>query len=113
MFTFHHVNAFQVPAPSGTNGSNGNGSSNGSSGRQLLVLDTVGWDKISFENSQHNLTTEYYKGEPVGTDVCMFAALSLSTDVCMLAALVLALFPHAARMVSCCPVCCGVLECAT
>lgn len=66
MFTFHHVNAFQVPAPSV---SNGNG--NGSSGRQLLVLDTVGWDKISFENSQHNLTTDYYKGKQGRLRACM------------------------------------------
>lgn len=58
MFTFHHVNAFQVPAAS----SNGNGSGNGS-GRELLVLDTVGWNQISFESSQHNLSTEYYKGK--------------------------------------------------
>lgn len=49
MFIFHHVNGFQAPA--------------GDAGQQLLVLDTVGWDAISFESSQHNLSTEYYVGE--------------------------------------------------
>jgi hypothetical protein len=58
MFTFHHVNAFQVPAGSSNCKSNGSSSSH-----ELLVLDTVGWDQISFESSQHNLSTEYYKGE--------------------------------------------------
>lgn len=60
MFTFHHVNAFQVPASSSSNG------------RQHLVLDTVGWGEINFENSQHNLTTAYYKGEQEG--VCWVSA---------------------------------------
>lgn len=49
MFIFHHVNAFQAPA--------------GDTGRQLLVLDTVGWDAISFESNQHNLSKDYYVGE--------------------------------------------------
>jgi hypothetical protein len=49
MFIFHHVNAFQAPV--------------GDTGRQLLVLDTVGWDAISFESTQHNLTKDYYVGE--------------------------------------------------
>jgi len=59
MFTFHHVNAYQVPA-GGSSRTNG---ANGGSGKQLLVLDTVGWDEISFEDNQHNLTKDYYKGE--------------------------------------------------
>lgn len=69
MFTFHHVNAYQVPA-GGSNTTNG---ANGGSGKQLLVLDTVGWDEISFEHSQHNLTKDYYKGKsmnPLLRDVC-------------------------------------------
>ncbi len=49
MFIFHHVNAFQAPA--------------GVPGRQLLVLDTIGWDAISFERNQHNLGMDYYVGE--------------------------------------------------
>jgi hypothetical protein len=69
MFIFHHVNAFQVSgaAPGSSNGSNGSSSNSSGStgaGRQLLVLDTVGWDRISFESTQHNLTKDYYKGEP-------------------------------------------------
>jgi hypothetical protein len=53
MFTFHHVNAFTTSASSGTNG-NGNGSSNGNGSRskQQLVLDTVAWDEVAFENNQ-------------------------------------------------------------
>eukprot|EP00879_Flechtneria_rotunda_P011797 GHRR01012324.1.p1 GENE.GHRR01012324.1~~GHRR01012324.1.p1 ORF type:complete len:443 (+),score=168.86 GHRR01012324.1:948-2276(+) len=75
MFTFHHVNAFQVqPADtssssigsSSSNGSNGsNGSSrhrSSSSSGQLLVLDTIAWDQVSFDANQHNLSPEYYKG---------------------------------------------------
>jgi hypothetical protein len=49
MFTFHHVNAFTTAAPGS---SNGNGSSNGSRRKQQLVLDTVAWDEVAFENNQ-------------------------------------------------------------
>jgi hypothetical protein len=60
MFTFHHVNAFTTTAPGSSNGNgNGNGSSgNGSRGKQQLVLDTVAWDEVAFENNQvrHNNT---------------------------------------------------------
>jgi hypothetical protein len=58
MFVFHHANAFQVP-------SGNSSSSSSSSGKELLVLDTVGWADINFENSQHNLNTSYYKGKGV------------------------------------------------
>jgi hypothetical protein len=45
MFTFHHVNAFTTAAPGSSNG-------NGSRRKQQLVLDTVAWDEVAFENNQ-------------------------------------------------------------
>eukprot|EP00882_Tetradesmus_deserticola_P005777 GHRQ01006082.1.p1 GENE.GHRQ01006082.1~~GHRQ01006082.1.p1 ORF type:complete len:350 (+),score=137.95 GHRQ01006082.1:568-1617(+) len=55
MFTFHHVNAFTTAAPSSSDG-------NGSRRTQQLVLDTVAWDEVAFENNQYNLTPAYYSG---------------------------------------------------
>ncbi|KAI8470373.1 MAG: carotenoid oxygenase [Monoraphidium minutum] len=46
-FVFHHANAFQSTAEDG---------------RQLLTLDTVAWDTISFEYNQYTLSPEYYRG---------------------------------------------------
>ena len=71
MFTFHHANAYQITVPP-TSSSNGNGHEASTSavsfpstsvaGRELLVLDTVGWESISFDANQHNLSPAYYKG---------------------------------------------------
>ncbi|KAF6256619.1 carotenoid oxygenase [Scenedesmus sp. NREL 46B-D3] len=61
MFTFHHVNAFTTTAPSNSS-SNGDGNGNGGRPKQQLVLDTVAWDEVAFENNQHNLTPAYYTG---------------------------------------------------
>jgi hypothetical protein len=53
MFTFHHVNAFTTSTPSSSNGNgNGNGSSSSKVGKRQLVLDTVAWDEVAFENNQ-------------------------------------------------------------
>jgi carotenoid cleavage dioxygenase-like enzyme len=72
MFVFHHANAFQVPAGSGSSSSKSSSIvSSSSSEKELLVLDTVGWADINFENSQHNLNTSYYKGEQVVAWGCM------------------------------------------
>jgi all-trans-8'-apo-beta-carotenal 15,15'-oxygenase len=69
MFTFHHVNAYQLPAAAASSSSTGDGSHGGtttssssSSPAELLVLDTVGWDSVSFDANQYNLTPEYYSG---------------------------------------------------
>jgi hypothetical protein len=77
MFTFHHANAYQITPSSSSSNGNGNGhkatasSSSSSSlssspaaagGKELLVVDTVGWDSISFDANQHNLSPDYYKG---------------------------------------------------
>lgn len=59
MFTFHHANAFQVPASSADlNNSSGNGCSK----KQQFVLDTVAWDNVAFEANQYTITPDYYKG---------------------------------------------------
>jgi all-trans-8'-apo-beta-carotenal 15,15'-oxygenase len=67
MFTFHHVNAYQLPAASPSSsgsidGSNGSSNSSPADQQEVLVLDTVGWDSVSFDANQYNLTPEYYSG---------------------------------------------------
>jgi hypothetical protein len=88
MFTFHHVNAFQVDGglidsatptsghPNSYKNGNSNGNANGNSNdnsngsypadssakQSLLVLDTVAWDEVRFDANQHTLTPEYYSG---------------------------------------------------
>eukprot|EP00198_Chlamydomonas_reinhardtii_P008505 XP_001697842.1 predicted protein [Chlamydomonas reinhardtii] len=54
-FVFHHVNAFEPEPEAGV-------AAGAVAGEPVVVIDTVAWDKVSFEVNQYTYGPDYYTG---------------------------------------------------
>ena len=52
---FHHVNAFEPEPEAGV-------AAGAVAGEPVVVIDTVAWDKVSFEVNQYTYGPDYYTG---------------------------------------------------